>query len=129
MSITLQTGQELEAAKQVRETARKDRFGERIFETANEMPSFPDGNTSIQAWIKEHVQITDEIKDLGVGRLMVKFVVEKDGTITNAEMMRPMHPAIDKEATRVIESMPKWNPGKLSGLPVRVRYMLSVNFK
>lgn len=93
------------------------------------MPSFPDGNTSIQALMKEHVQITDEIKDLGVGRLMVKFVVEKDGTITNAEMMRPMHPAIDKEATRVIESMPKWNPGKVSGLPVRVRYMLSVNFK
>ena len=60
---------------------------------------------------------------------MVKFVVEKDGTITNAEMMHPMHPAIDKEATRVIESMPKWNPGKVSGLPVRVRYMLSVNFK
>ena len=123
------SAQELEAAKQVRETARKDRFGERIFETADEMPSFPDGNTSIQAWIKEHVQITEEIKDLGVGSVMVKFVVEKDGTITNAEMIRPMHPAIDKEATRVIESMPKWNPGKVSGLPERVRYMLRVNFK
>lgn len=123
------SAQELEAAKQVRETARKDRFGERIFERADEMPSFPDGNTSIQAWIKEHVQITDEIKDLGVGSVMVKFVVEKDGTITNAEMMHPMHPAIDKEATRVIESMPKWNPGKVSGRPERVRYMLRVNFK
>lgn len=44
-------------------------------------------------------------------------------------MMHPMHPAIDKEATRVIESMPKWNPGKVSGRPERVRYMLRVNFK
>ena len=113
--------QEINAAR------NKGNTGEPIYDTTNEMPSFPDGNANI--WIKEHIQITDEIKELGVSRVMVKFVVEKDGSITNAEMVRPMHPTIDKEATRVIESMPKWNPGKNSGQPVRVRYMLPVNFK
>ena len=115
--------QEINAAR------NKGNTGEPIYDTANEMPSFPGGSSSIQAWIKEHLQITDEIKDLGVGRVMVKFVVEKDGTITNAEMMFPMHPAIDKEATRVIESMPKWNPGRINGQPVRVKYELPVIFK
>ena len=81
------------------------------------------------AWIKEHLQITDEINELGVGRVMVEFVVEKDGTISNAKMIRSMHPAIDKEAIRVIESMPKWNPRKINGKPVRVKYMLPVNLK
>ena len=113
--------QEINAAR------NKGNTGEPIYDTTNEMPSFPDGNANI--WIKEHIQITDEIKELGVGRVMVKFVVEKDGSITNAEMVHPMHPTIDKEATRVIESMPKWNPGKNSGQPVRVRNMLPVNFK
>ena len=115
--------QEINAAR------NKGNTGEPIYDTADEKPSFPDGSSSIQAWIKEHLQITDEINELGVGRVMVKFVVEKDGTITNAEMMFPMHPAIDKEATRVIESMPKWNPGKINGQPVRVKYMLPVNLK
>lgn len=115
--------QEINAAR------NKGNTGEPIYDAANEMPSFPGGSSSIQAWIKEHLQITDEIKDWGVGRVMVKFVVEKDGTITNAEMMFPMHPAIDKEATRVIESMPKWNPGRINGQPVRVKYKLPVIFK
>ena len=115
--------QEINAAR------NKENIGEPIYDTANEMPFFPGGSSNIQAWIKEHLQITDEINELGVGRVMVEFVVEKDGTISNAKMIRSMHPAIDKEAIRVIEGMPKWNPGKINGQPVRVKYMLPVNFK
>ena len=62
------------------------------------------------------------------GRVFVGFVVDKDGSISNAKVLRPVNPYLDKEALRVVKSMPKWKPGVQSGNTVRVKYTVPINF-
>ena len=63
------------------------------------------------------------------GRVTVSFIVEKDGRVSNVRLLRSVQPLLDKEAVRVVKSMPKWSPGKQNGKPVRVRFNLPVMFK
>ena len=63
------------------------------------------------------------------GRVTVSFIVEKDGRVSNVRLLRSVQPSLDKEAIRVVKSMPKWTPGKQNGKPVRVRFNLPVMFK
>ena len=77
--------------------------------------------------LASNIKYPDEV--CGQGRVIVSFVVEKDGSITNATIRRSVDPAFDREALRVISSMPKWIPGKNNGRNVRVRFNVPVQFK
>ena len=99
-----------------------------VFDAIDQMPSFPGGNGALMDYISKNIQYPAECND-AQGRVIVTFIVEKDGSITNAKVTRSVDPAFDKEALRVINSMPKWIPGKQNGQNVRVRYTVPVTFR
>ncbi len=99
-----------------------------VFDVVEQMPSFPGGNGALMDYISKNIQYPAECND-AQGRVIVTFIVEKDGSITNAKVTRSVDPAFDKEALRVINSMPKWIPGKQNGQNVRVRYTVPVTFR
>lgn len=93
-----------------------------------EMPQFPDGDVS--AYIEKNICYPQLcLKKRIQGRVICQFVVEKDGRLTSVQVVRGVHPDLDKEAVRVISSMPKWIPGKQRNQTTRVKYTLPVNFK
>lgn len=101
-----------------------------VFTVVEIMPEFPGGPKAFHKYLAENV-CYPQCYDTGgpVGRVIVQFVVEKDGRITNAEVVRALDKgACDQEALRVVNSMPNWNPGKQSGKPVSVRYTVPINF-
>lgn len=101
-----------------------------VFTVVETMPEFPGGPKAFHKYLAENVRYP-QCYDTGepVGRVIVQFVVEKDGRITNAEVVRALDKgACDQEALRVVNSMPNWNPGKQSGKPVSVRYTVPINF-
>ncbi len=93
-------------------------------------PQFPGGETEMYKWLGSNIVYPPAAAEEGVsGRVVVEFVVGKDGSITNVKVVRPRHPALDKEALRVVKAMPKWIPGRNNGQPVKVTYTLPVTFK
>lgn len=93
-------------------------------------PEFPGGEAAMYKWLSENIVYPSAASEEGVqGRVVVEFVVGKDGSITNVRVLRPRHPALDKEAVRVVKAMPKWIPGRNNGQPVKVTYTLPVTFK
>lgn len=90
-------------------------------------PTFSEGNPA--AWIALHMQYPPIAAENNIqGQVVVGFVIEENGTITNVHVLNGVDPLLDKEAVRVIKSMPKWNPGTQDGKPVRVKYSVPVNF-
>ena len=103
-----------------------------VYTTANvqQQPEFPGGEAALYKWLNDHVQYPASAAEEGVsGRVIVEFVISKTGSIENARVVRGRHPALDKEALRVVKSMPKWNPGRNNGQPVKVTYHLPVTFR
>lgn len=99
-----------------------------IFQVVEDMPSFPHGN--VQTWIAKNVKYPVIARENGIqGKVYIQFVIEKDGSITDVKVVRGVDSSLDKEAARVINSMPKWKPGKQRGKPVRVSYTLPINFR
>lgn len=93
-------------------------------------PEFPGGEAAMYKWLGDNIVYPSAASEEGVqGRVVVEFVVGKDGSITNVRVVRPRHPALDKEALRVVKAMPKWVPGRNNGQPVKVTYTLPVTFK
>lgn len=93
-------------------------------------PEFPGGEAAMYKWLSENIVYPSAASEEGVqGRVVVEFVVGKDGSISNVRIVRPRHPALDKEALRVVKAMPKWMPGRNNGQPVKVTYTLPVTFK
>lgn len=93
-------------------------------------PSFPGGEAAMYAWLSQNIVYPPAASEEGVqGRVVVEFVVGKDGSITNARVVRTRHPALDREALRVIQAMPRWIPGRNNGQPVKVTYTLPVTFR
>ncbi|OFR37681.1 energy transducer TonB, partial [Porphyromonas sp. HMSC065F10] len=81
-------------------------------------------------WIAQNIQYPKEAVKANIeGRVMVSFIVEKDGSISTVEVKRSVHELLDKEAIRVVSAMPKWKPGKQDGQPVRARFNIPVSFK
>ena len=82
------------------------------------------------SYLSSHLQYPVVAQENGVqGRVVVSFVVERDGSISDVKIARSIDPSLDKEAVRVVKSMPKWNPGKQNGSAVRVKYNVPVSFK
>ncbi len=101
-----------------------------IYETVEQMPSFPGGEASLQAYLSNNIEYPDiALKNNVQGRVEVLFVVEKNGSVRDVHVDRPVDPLLEEEAIRVVKSMRKWIPGRLNGEPVRVRYMLPITFK
>ena len=95
-----------------------------------EMPEFPGGMDSLYAFLAREIQYPPIAKNNGItGTVLVEFVVEDDGRVTNAKVKVPLFPECDKEAVRAVMSMPKWKPGKNMGKPVRCYYQVPVTFR
>ncbi len=93
-------------------------------------PEFPGGMEKYKEYIQTNLKYPQESLELGIeGKVYVKFVVTKDGSITNVEVVKGIVPLLDKEAKRLIQNMPKWAPGILDGKPVSCYFHLPVHFK
>ncbi len=114
-------------AKIKKHVHQKKHNDENIYEVVEQMPSFPGGQEALMTYINHNIKYPEE--DCGQGRVTVSFIGEKDGSITSATIRRSVDPAFDREALRVISSMPKWIPGKNNGRKVRVRFNVPVQFK
>ena len=100
-----------------------------IFQVVEEMPEYPGGMSELMKYFSTNMRYPKEAQSKGIqGRVIVQFVVEKDGSITDAKVMKPVDPQLDAEALRAVNAMPKWTPGKQRGKAVRVRYTLPVMF-
>lgn len=101
-----------------------------VFTIVEEQPQFPGGLQALQKFIADSIRYPEEAKKAGIqGRAIVTFIVEKDGSLSNFKIIRSTkNDLLDKEAIRVIKSMPKWKPGKSSGSLVRVNFTLPVPF-
>lgn len=103
---------------------------EKVFDVVEQMPSFPGGNAALMKFLNENIHYPVVAQENGVqGRVVISFVVERDGHITDVQVARSVDPSLDKEAQRVVKSMPKWIPGKQNGSAVRVKYNVPVSFR
>ena len=103
---------------------------EKVFDVVEQMPSFPGGPSALMEWLSNNVKYPVVAQENGVqGRVVVSFVVERDGSITDVKVVRGVDPSLDKEASRVVRAMPRWIPGKQNGSAVRVKYNVPVAFR
>jgi protein TonB len=102
----------------------------KVFDVVEQQPAFPGGQGALLSWLSQNIHYPAVAEENGIqGRVVVSFVVEKDGSISNVQVVRGVDPSLDKEAARVVKSMPKWTPGKQNGQAVRVKYNVPVTFK
>jgi protein TonB len=103
---------------------------EEVFLVVEEMPSFGSGDANaFRSYVSANMRYPEVAAENGIqGRVFVQFVVESDGRLTNVKVIRGVDPALDKEAIRVVEGSPKWNPGKQRGKPVRVSFTFPITF-
>lgn len=102
----------------------------KVFDIVEQQPMFPGGPAALMKYLSEHTKYPVVAQENGVqGRVTVQFVVEKDGSISDVHVLRGVDPSLDKEAVRVVKSMPRWTPGKQNGINVRVNYRVPVLFR
>ena len=107
-----------------------DDFEDEILVTAEKMPEFPGGNGALLQYLNKNIKYPVVPQEQGIqGRVIIQFVVDKDGTITDPVVVRSVDPYLDKEALRVIKAMPKWKPGIQGARSVRVKYTVPVTFR
>jgi len=100
-----------------------------IFLVVEEQPEFPGGMAELMKYLRENIRYPQIAKENGIqGKVYVSFVVDDQGKITRIKVVRGVDPALDAEAIRVVENMPRWKPGKQRGKPVFVQYNLPINF-
>ena len=100
-----------------------------VFDVVEEMPQYPGGAEALLEFLNNNVQYPEEAEKAGIqGRVIATFVVETDGSVSNAKVVKSVDPLLDAEALRVISAMPKWKPGKQNGKVVRVRYTVPLSF-
>lgn len=104
---------------------------EKIFgDVVEQMPSFPGGQKALFEYLTADVRYPDDCEETCVqGRVVVSFVVERDGGITEAKVVKSVYPSLDEEALRVVKGMPKWIPGSLNGERIRTKYMIPITFR
>lgn len=102
----------------------------KVFDVVEQMPSFPGGNAALMNYLGQNIKYPVIAEENGIqGRVIVQFVVGKDGHISDVRVAKSVDPSLDKEAVRVVRSMPRWIPGKQNGQAVTVRYTLPVTFR
>ncbi len=102
----------------------------KVFDVVEQMPSFKGGDAALMEWLSKNIKYPVVAEENGIqGRVVATFVVERDGSITDVKIVKSVDPSLDKEAVRVLKSMPKWIPGRQNGQPVRVKYTVPVTFR
>ena len=102
----------------------------KVFDVVEQMPSFPGGPSALMQYLSSNIKYPVVAEENGVqGRVVCTFVVERDGSITDVRVIKSVDPSLDKEAVRVVKSMPKWIPGTQNGSAVRVQYTVPVTFR
>lgn len=118
------------ASQEVKEAPAEKAAEEEIFMVVEQMPEFPGGIKELMDYLGTNVKYPENAMKKNVqGRVVVQFVVEKDGSLSEASVIRSIDPDLDAEALRVVQTMPKWKPGMQKGQAVRVKYTLPVSFK
>lgn len=103
---------------------------QKVFDVVEQMPEFPGGMEALVKYMAENMKYPEDAKkQLVEGRVLVQFIVETDGSVSNTEVLKRVFPSLDAEAVRVISGMPKWIPGKQNGKVVRVKYTIPVSFR
>jgi len=103
---------------------------EEIFTYVEQMPQFPGGDKEMNKWLSDNLKYPTKAKEQGIqGTVVLRFVIRHNGSISDVKVQRSLEPSCDKEAIRLIESMPQWIPGKQNGNTVNVSYTLSVRFR
>ena len=103
---------------------------EEVFMVVEDQPEFPGGTAALLEYLRKNIKYPAICRENNIqGRVIVSFIVNKDGAIVEPEVIKGVNPSLDKEALRVISGMPKWKPGSQRGKPVRVKYTVPVNFK
>ena len=131
---TIQASDDTQAAVEVKytpvEVEEEEVEEEQIFQIVEEAASFPGGIGECMKWLGKNIKYPTISQENGVqGRVIVQFVVNRDGTIVDAKVVRGVDPYLDKEALRVVNQMPKWSPGKQRGKAVRCQFTLPVQFR
>ena len=100
-----------------------------VFDVVEQMPEYPGGMQALFEYLYQNIKYPEDAQKQKVeGRVLVTFIVETDGSVSNLEVERQAFPSLDAEAVRVLSAMPKWTPGKQGGQVVRVKYTLPINF-
>lgn len=100
------------------------------FEQLEQKPEFPDGNAGLGKYLSENIKYPKKaVKKNITGKVFVQFVIDKTGKVIDVTVPRGVDKSLDKEAVRVVKSMPNWKPGMKDGVPVKVRYTIPINFK
>ena len=103
---------------------------EEVFDMVEQAPQFPGGQAELMSWLGKNIRYPVIAQENGIqGRVVCQFVVGSDGSVRDIKVVRSLDPSCDKEAVRVIQSMPKWIPGRQNGKAVSVRYTLPVTFR
>lgn len=103
---------------------------QKVFDTVDQMPEYPGGMQAMIEFLQANMKYPeDAAKQKMEGRVMVQFVVETDGSVTDVHVAKQVFPSLDAEAIRVVQAMPKWTPGKEKGKVVRVKYNLPIVFR
>ena len=131
---TIQASDETDKAVEVKyvpvEVEEEEVEEQQIFQVVEEMPEFPGGMAECMKFLSKNIKYPPISAENGIqGRVIVQFVVNQDGSIVDPVVVRSVDPYLDKEALRVIKTMPKWKPGKQRGKAVRVKYTVPVTFK
>ena len=102
---------------------------DKAYDVVEEMPQYPGGVGKLMEYVSMNVRYPKEAESKSIqGRVIITFVIEKDGSIEDAEVVKSVDPALDAEALRVVKAMPKWTPGKQEGKPIRVKYTMPITF-
>lgn len=100
---------------------------EKIFGEPEMQPTF---NGDINLWLAQNMRYPEEAEKNDIeGKVVVEFVIEKDGSVSNIKALKSPHSSLTEEVVRLVKAMPNWNPGTMSGKPVRVKYTLPLSFK
>ena len=126
-----ETGGEVLKAKEVIAQPEPPKEEEtKVFDVVEVMPTFPGGQGALFEWLSKNMKYPVVAEENGVqGRVIVTFVVERNGSITDVQVAKSVDPSLDKEAVRVVKAMPHWIPGKQNGSAVRVKFTVPVTFR
>lgn len=112
------------------EEEEEEESAQQIFTVVEKQPEFPGGMSELMKFLSKNIKYPVIAQENGIqGRVVCSFVVNRDGSIVDIQVMRGVEPSLDKEAVRVIGTMPKWKPGEQRGKPVRVKFILPVQFR
>ncbi len=110
--------------------AKDETETDKVYQAVEKMPEFPGGKQRLLNWVMKNIQYPAEAREMGIqGRVIVQFVVNKNGKAVEPVIVQSLHHLLDDEAIRLVESMPRWKPGEEKGEPVRVKFTMPINFR